>query len=238
MTTTSLPAEVMTTETTTCRECGTDIEYEPIPADSSFAGRFSPSLCDECGETRRHADEAEQRLVMIAERNVPRRYARSTFDNFICGTPTQERALDAMRCDASSGVYLIGRAGCGKTHLAAAAVLSGPYGSLFVATTDMLDDIRAGFDGDGQGLMARARTAPLLALDDLGTESVTDWVRDRLYTLLNERWNRCLPLIVTTNCTPKVIAERIGDGAASRIAGLCARRIEIKGADMRRQTTS
>jgi DNA replication protein DnaC len=95
--------------------------------------------------------------------------------------------------------------------------------------------VRKGFDGESQGLFVRALSAPLLALDDLGSEAVTDWVRDRIYTLLNHRWDHCLPLLVTTNVAPADLAERIGQGVASRIAGCCARRITVKGPDARRE---
>ena len=64
---------------------------------------------------------------------------------------------------------------------------------------------------------------------------MTDWVRDRLYTLLNRRWNECRPLIVTTNCAAALLAQRTGEGATSRLAGICARRIEVTGPDLRRR---
>ena len=99
----------------------------------------------------------------------------------------------------------------------------------------LLDDLRRGYNGEGQGLFVRALAAPLLALDDLGSEAVTDWVRDRLYTLINHRWDHCMPLIVTTNVAPADLAERVGQGVASRIAGCCAQRISVKGPDGRRE---
>ena len=122
----------------------------------------------------------------------------------------------------------------GKTLLAAAAINSGPCGSLFVGSIELLDDVRASYAGGGHGLLERALDAPLLAIDDLGSESPTDWVRDRFHWLLEQgAWNTCLPLIVTTNCSPQLIAERIGPAAASRIRGLCTHCIEVVGPDMR-----
>ena len=144
-------------------------------------------------------------------------------------------ALELLRDRAGEGVMLIGDAGCGKTHLACAAISVGPPGSLFANTTTLLDDVRRGFGGEGQGLFARALSAPLLALDDLGSEAVTDWVRDRLYALINHRWDHCLPLLVTTNVLAADLAERIGQGVTSRIAGCCAHRIRVQGPDGRRR---
>ena len=42
------------------------------------------------------------------------------------------------------------------------------------------------------------RTTPLLILDDLGTQSMTPWVREKLYQLFNYRYNAELPTVITT----------------------------------------
>lgn len=235
----------MNTETSTCRECGATIEYEPHDSElirqveAKLGYKVFPQICRECGDKMAAGERAALREALRQERNVPVRYAGATFETFTPRTPTQRQALETARDHARDGIYLSGRPGCGKTHLACAAVMAGPEGSLFVSTTDLLDDIRAGFDGGGEGLYERAKHAPLLALDDLGSESVTDWVRDRLYVLLNTRWNSGAPMIVTTNCTPPVIKERIGAAGLSRLA-MCRHRIEITGPDGRRalQVTS
>lgn len=220
--------------TATCKDCGRAFEYE-IPENlGSFAGRFAPTICPRCGEKIAAAEERIAKDALRVERNVPPRYAAEGFATFRADTASQRLALDALRDHAREGAFLLGPPGCGKTHLATAAVMAGPTGSLFVSTTDLLDDIKAGFDGDGHGLFERAKRTPLLALDDLGSEAVKDWVRDRLYTLLNWRWNESLPLITTTNCRPKVISERIGEAGVSRIAGLCRHRIDMQGPDGRR----
>jgi len=42
------------------------------------------------------------------------------------------------------------------------------------------------------------RTAPVLILDDLGTQNVTPWVREKLYQLFNYRYDAELPTVITT----------------------------------------
>ena len=42
-------------------------------------------------------------------------------------------------------------------------------------------------------------------LDDLGTESATPWAREKLFQLLNFRYNALLPTVITTSSEPKQI---------------------------------
>ena len=101
-------------------------------------------------------------------------------------------------------LVLTGPYGCGKTHLAAAianyrAGLGDP--PLFVMVPDLLDHLRAAFSTNSGTSYDRrfdeVRVAPLLVLDDLGSQSATPWAREKLYQLLNYRYNRELPTIMT-----------------------------------------
>lgn len=94
--------------------------------------------------------------------------------------------------------------GCGKTHLAAAianyrAGLGDP--PLFVMVPDLLDHLRAAFSPNSGTSYDRrfdeVRTAPLLVLDDMGSQSATPWAKEKLYQLLNFRYNAELPTIIT-----------------------------------------
>jgi DNA replication protein DnaC len=233
----------MSTAMGTCRECDQEFTYE-IPDDVRAARYLHRHLCvrcDEALEAKRAAEAASEEAEMardaarraFAALNIPKRYRQATFENFDARTPQQKRALECCRDHAMDGVFLYGRSGCGKTHLACAAIKAAPQGGLFVGMAELIDDLKAGFDGSGRGLFGRALQAPLLAVDDFGAEAMTDFVNGRIYTLLNERWNLGQPLIITTNCSPQEIGGRVGEGCHSRIAGLCMRRTEVIGEDMR-----
>jgi DNA replication protein DnaC len=103
-------------------------------------------------------------------------------------------------------LVLMGGYGSGKTHLAAAianyrAGLGDP--PLFVMVPDLLDHLRATFSPSSNTTFDRRfdeiRTTPLLVLDDLGTQSMTPWVREKLYQLFNYRYNAELPTVITTS---------------------------------------
>ena len=97
-----------------------------------------------------------------------------------------------------------GTYGCGKTHLAAAianyrARLGDP--PLFIMVPDLLDHLRAAFSPSSGSSYDRRfdelRTTKLLVLDDLGSQSATPWAKEKLYQLINYRYNAELPTVFT-----------------------------------------
>lgn len=102
-------------------------------------------------------------------------------------------------------LLLIGTYGSGKTHLAAAianyrADSNAP--PLFVVVPDLMDHLRATFNPSSTISLDRrfeeVRNAPLLILDDLGTQSTSPWVKEKLYQLFNLRYNAELPTVITS----------------------------------------
>lgn len=94
--------------------------------------------------------------------------------------------------------------GCGKTHLAAAIANYQTHAGkppLFIMVPDLLDHLRATFSPTSTVTFDRRfeeiRTAPLLILDDLGTQSMTPWVREKLAQLFNYRYDAALPTVIT-----------------------------------------
>jgi len=107
---------------------------------------------------------------------------------------------------ATGWLILKGGYGCGKTHLAAAIAnhrIANGQPVLFVVTPDLLDHLRAAFAPAStvsfDERFEEVRNAPLLILDDLGTQSATPWAQEKLYQILNYRYNARLPTVVTTN---------------------------------------
>jgi len=142
-----------------------------------------------------------------------------TFENFDPKVPGVDRAFELARRfarDPQGWLVLLGVVGCGKTHLAAAianeAVRRGnPV--LFTVVPDLLDHLRSAFaptsDLRYDEEFERVRTAGLLILDDLGTENATPWAGEKLFQIVNYRYNYRLPTVVTTNRRLSAIDDRI-----------------------------
>jgi DNA replication protein DnaC len=103
-------------------------------------------------------------------------------------------------------LVLLGPFGSGKTHLAAAIANHQEamgFPSLFVVVPDLLDYLRSTFNPSSpvsyDRLFDEIRSTNLLVLDDLGAQNATPWAREKLYQLLNHRYNAELATVVTTS---------------------------------------
>jgi DNA replication protein DnaC len=133
-----------------------------------------------------------------------------------------EKAL-AYAKEPQGWLILKGSYGSGKTHLAAAIanyVLESGRSALFVVVPDLLDHLRTTYAPNSPVTFDQrfeaVRTTPLLILDDLGMQSSTSWAQEKLYQLLNYRYNAQLPTVITTNCALEDLDPRL----RSRIAEL------------------
>lgn len=75
-----------------------------------------------------------------------------------------------------------------------------------------------------------------LFLDDLGTEKVTEWGKEKLYNVINARYNNHKHICITSNHSLDKAAAYLDDKVISRISEMCVltevnhsdRRIEIE----------
>jgi DNA replication protein DnaC len=150
-----------------------------------------------------------------------------TFENFklrgrVGSLPREadslEQAYNQARQFASSlngWLLLTGGYGCGKTHLAAAIAnfaVSMGVPTLFITVPDLLDKLRFAYDDREVTFEERfeeIRSAPLLVLDDFGTQNATPWAQEKLFQIFNYRYINRLPLVVTTNLPLDTLEERI-----------------------------
>jgi len=173
-------------------------------------GQLYPCQCKiEELETKRLSDLRELSQLGKLSRMIFRSFKP---EGIGLNTQKQEnlrRAYERAKHFAQGSVgwlILKGGYGCGKTHLAAAISnyrIANGQPVLFVVVPDLLDHLRATYAPTSRvsydERFEQVRAAPLLILDDLGTQSSTPWAQEKLYQILNYRYNARLPTVVTTN---------------------------------------
>lgn len=203
----------MTTQTM-CPKCNDTGVWPMLPVE----------YCNcEIGVAKRAESDRRNQLERLVRAwdacQVPRRFTGLTLGGHPDGPAAREAAVwaDGTR---ETNLLITGGVGTGKTGLASAVVrhlvLKHVSGIRFVSVPAMLDAMRPG-GVDDPTLMTSLVGTNLLVLDDLGAERVTDWVRERLYVLLNGRYEAMQSTIVTSNCDVHTLASAIDERTISRL---------------------
>jgi DNA replication protein DnaC len=166
---------------------------------------FGKAIACECKETERRAKRRQQ-LREMSNLDALREQNFQTFNPRVPGVQEAYNATVAFAESPDGWLLLVGPNGCGKTHLAAAianqALDSGAV-VLFEPVPDLLDHLRAAFAPSSNEvydqLFAKMREAEVLILDDMGAQQSSSWANEKLFQLLNYRYNMGMPTVITAN---------------------------------------
>lgn len=224
-----------------CEFCGRPIE----PQSLTFGGRTytTPGVCncdgaraqreaDELAERRRRASElAEQRQRIYRKAGIKPRFMGAEPD-----------ATHLAHVDAGHGLYLVGDTNAGKTHAACAllkayidAHTSDRFGWLhcdrtarIVNVPDLLSEWKATYNGGGEDeddVTRRYGDADLLVLDDMGKGAPTAWALERLFQIVNRRYDNLRPTVVTTQYDAPDLGRRLAETGDRETARAIVRRL-------------
>jgi len=204
-----------------CPECGgAGFLRRDLPLDHPEFGRAVPCHCvlDESDDVRLGRLQRYSSLGPLTRLTFANLNERGRSPN-----PRDQQQFRALAADgkafadAPDGWILIhGPSGAGKTHVAAAIAnrcleLGSP--ALFVVVPDLLDHLRAAYNPASEvgydRLFEQVRNAAILILDDLGTQNATAWAQEKLFQVINHRYNARLPTVVTTNLPVDRLDDRL-----------------------------
>lgn len=106
---------------------------------------------------------------------------------------------------------------------------------LYIYLPTFLDDLRNSYGNPSPEFddeLEMVKKCKLLIIDDVGAEKLTEWVRERIISIIHTRVSNGLSTIYTSNLSPEELKAEMGDRISSRILG-CSTVIEITGADRR-----
>jgi DNA replication protein DnaC len=183
--------------------------YPDLPRNDPYFGKTVRCKC------KAEEDRANKERALIAYCQLPPKGEDMTFSTFRCFPDMTDvyEAAKSVANDKLKWLILAATPGHGKTHLALAAVnewLKRGRAARYVYVPLLLSELRQGMaDDEYRKVLNRFLTVPLLVLDDLGVEKPTEWVKEQLDTIINDRLMNKLSLIVTTNLSSGNTDERI-----------------------------
>lgn len=110
-----------------------------------------------------------------------------------------------LKDNNQKGLYLNGNFGCGKTFLISATfneLAKKGIKSAIIFWPEYLRDLKASFQTDFNSKYEVVKNMPLLLIDDIGAENITDWARDEVFCpLVQYRMENNLTTFFTSNLT-------------------------------------
>ena len=231
-----------------CKVCDQPVQHR---LDIGGTGHLVRCIC-RCDEERRKREEEEERqrrermyIASLKANGIQEQHFYSwTFANAEQNGDIQMAQRYVSQWEKAKeqnlGLLLWGGVGTGKTYIAACianALIEQKVPVLMTNFSKVLNQMGAMYSEDRYKYISDFSKFPLLIIDDLGVERSTEYVREQIFAIIDERYKANLPLIVTTNLTidelsdPKDVADaRI----YSRLLEMCAP-IQIRGSDRRQK---
>ena len=183
-------------------------------------------------DSRRQAMIARVKKI-TGESGMSSRFLKRRFDTFKV-TADNERAFNACKRYADkfnecmlptspnyiekNGLVLMGSVGTGKTHLASAIanqLLETGTAVICMTMIDLLSRIRQTYDKRNPDIYTESSildtyvNVPLLIIDDMGKEQATEWASQTIFSIINARYEKELPVIITTNYPLNELVKRM-----------------------------
>jgi DNA replication protein DnaC len=143
-------------------------------------------------------------------------------------TPNDMPDAVAEWCDLAvagqrrSSLLLMGPTGTGKTHTALAVamrLLDATHLAVRVVTAVAM--VKSLQPGGGATIDRYTTNSQLLVLDDLGAQKSSEFKEEVTLEVIDQRYRRKLPTIITTNLSGDRMRDVLGDRVVSRVRGMC-----------------
>lgn len=168
-------------------------------------GRNLAKRCD-CYKQNRSA-------ALLAEANLPQRYAECTFANFEVHNDSHKHALKISQQFVKNfpvqdiGLLFQGPCGVGKTHLSVAIIneLIRKKGAscYFCDFRELIRNIQNTYSSDSamteSEVISPVFQKKVLVLDELGAKRTSPWVEETVFYIINNRYNNKKVTLFTSN---------------------------------------
>jgi len=220
------------TKKVTCDKHG---EYEAT-VKKIFGNEFI-SHCPECIreyselENKKEQESQEtKRIDRLESRGIRKRFYDATFDSYVADTKEKRNALEVCRdfiaresevFKTGECLFLVGKPGTGKNHLAVSIVRESKRDAKIVKASEMIRRIRESYRRESheteQYLIADYATIPLLIVNEIGVQFGTDAEKNLLFEVLDLRYENMLPTVFISNLSIQGIRDFVGGRVIDRM---------------------
>ncbi len=218
---------------------GLDYLYENISADSIEYER-----CD-CKKSREYwiKKDGEEYLKkknryyltilngLYKEGYIRKNYQNKSFENYNTSQVNkmaveiiEDYTKECIENSETNGMIITGISGIGKTHLVAAIankLIENGKIVLIGRLTMLLDKIKETFVDNTKSeneLIELYSNIDMIIIDDLGTERISKWALEKLYSIIENRNENRLPIIITTRFDKNGLSRRFREGQDEQLA--------------------
>lgn len=183
-------------------------------------------------EAESDADPAEEIRRQKYQALFGPRFANKTLENWLTTTQKQERYLEFCRRYVSRideyytsgvGIVFAGGVGTGKTHLSyaiAREIINAGYNLEVKKVIEIMREIKAAWTGraeNEQAIINRYVRCDFLLLEEVGVQYGTENEKIILFDILDGRYKRCIPTLMTTNLSKPELVEYLDFDGKNRL---------------------
>ena len=163
---------------------------------------------------------------------IPERFRDRTLDTYIAKTSGQKKALDFSKEYAENFdqamttgrcAIFVGKPGTGKTHLAidiALEIIQQQRSPVFVTVQRLIRRVKDSWStqNETESEVVEAFASPdLLILDEVGVQFGSEFEKQVLFDVLNERYEKLKPSILLSNIPGEQLADYLGERVTDRL---------------------
>ena len=174
-------------------------------------------------EEERRKEEFEKREELIASYNamgITPKFYDEYWDTWKADTADKQKAFDTVKKMAwRTNLFLCGKSGTGKTHLAMCLTKDG---ALYRRLPDVFREVRMNFSTE-QDVINYYGTVKYIIIDEIGRQKFSPFEQDLFFEIIDKRWNYQRPTTLITNQDEEEFLNEYGKAIVDRLRPIIVR---------------
>jgi DNA replication protein DnaC len=147
------------------------------------------------------------------KRGITKRYYDATWENWNADTEDKRKALGSVKNAWKMNLFLCGKSGTGKTHLAMCLVKEG---ATYRRLPDIFREVKSDFNAE-QEIIDGYGSRTLLIIDEVGRQKYSGFEKNLFFEIIDKRWNNMAPTTLITNLNETEFSREYGTAIVDRL---------------------